>query len=131
MTVEITLQLTENLIARAVQLGSATHRDVDAVIADALELLWFTLEGVPNLDRQSPIAELPDHEVLSLANTKMDEIQNQRLGYLQTKGKATGITNAERYELFALLQIYQLGQIRKSEAMAEAVGRGLRNPLSA
>lgn len=131
MTVKITLQLTENLIARAVQLGSATHRDVDAVLADALELLWFTLEGVPNPDRQPPIAELPDQEVLSLANTKMDEIQNQRLGYLQTKGKATGITNAERYELFALLQIYQLGQIRKSEAMAEAVGRGLRNPLSA
>jgi len=38
---------------------------------------------------------------------------------------------AERYELLALLQIYQLGQLRKSEALAETVQRGLRTPLPA
>jgi hypothetical protein len=38
---------------------------------------------------------------------------------------------AERYELLALLQIYQLGQLRKSGALAEAVQRGLRTPLPA
>jgi hypothetical protein len=48
---------------------------------------------------------------------------------LQTKGKATGLSVAERYELLALLQIYHLGQLRKSEAVAEAVRRGLRMPL--
>jgi hypothetical protein len=52
---------------------------------------------------------------------------------LQTKGKATGLSVAERYELLALLQIYHLGQLRKSEAVAEAVAeavrRGLRMPL--
>jgi hypothetical protein len=61
----------------------------------------------------------------------MDATQNQRLGALQTKGKATGSSVAERYELLALLQIYQLGQLRKSEALAEAVRRGLRTPLPA
>ena len=61
----------------------------------------------------------------------MDDVQNQRLGDLQAKGKATGLTEAERYELLALLQIYQLGQLRKSEALAEAVLRGLRSPLPA
>ena len=59
----------------------------------------------------------------------MDDLQNQRLGDLQAKRKATGLTEAERYELLALLQIYQLGQLRKSEALAEAVLRGLRSPL--
>ena len=61
----------------------------------------------------------------------MDAAQNQRLGALQAKGKAEGLSAAERYELLALLQIYQLGQLRKSEALAEAVQRGLREPLAA
>ena len=52
------------------------------------------------------------------------------LAKLQTKGKTTGLSEAERYELLALLQIYQLGQLRKSEALAEAVKRGLQEPLS-
>jgi uncharacterized protein YnzC (UPF0291/DUF896 family) len=57
-------------------------------------------------------------------------VQNQRLGELQQRGKVIGLTEAERYELLALLRIYQLGQLRKSEALAEAVCRGLRSPLS-
>jgi hypothetical protein len=56
---------------------------------------------------------------------------NQRLGDLQANGKAASLNEAERYELLALLQIYQLGQLRKSEALAEAVKRGLLEPLSA
>jgi hypothetical protein len=52
------------------------------------------------------------------------------LGELQAIGKATGLTEAQRYELFALLQIYQIGQLRKSEGLAEAVKRGLTAPLS-
>jgi hypothetical protein len=60
----------------------------------------------------------------------MDAVQNQRLGELQRRGKTIGLTEAERYELLVLLHIYQIGQLRKSEALAEAVQRGLRSPLS-
>jgi hypothetical protein len=59
----------------------------------------------------------------------MDEGQNQRLGELQVKGKEFGLSDLERYELLSLLQIYQIGQLRKSEALAEAVRRNLRPPL--
>ncbi len=41
----------------------------------------------------------------------------------------TGLTEAESYELLAMLQIYQLGQLRKSEGLAEAVRRKLKTPL--
>ena len=68
---------------------------------------------------------------VQLADSKMDVMQNQRLGALQTTGKATGLSVAERYELLALLQIYQLGQLRQAAALAEAVRRGLRPPLPA
>lgn len=131
MTIEVTLKLPENLIEQARQLGVATQRDLGAVLTDVLTMLWLTVDGVPELDGVPTIAQLPDSDVLMLAASKMDEVQNQRLGNLQAKGKAEGLTSAERYELLALLQIYQFGQLRKSEALAEAVHRGLREPLTA
>jgi hypothetical protein len=127
---EVTLNLPEPLIAHAKKLGLATQRNVDAVLTDTLEMLWLTLEETPDLTETS-VAELADDTVLKLADSKMNEAQNQRLGQLQAKGKTEGFTEAERYELLALLQIYQLGQLRKSEAIAEAFHRGLRAPLSA
>jgi hypothetical protein len=59
----------------------------------------------------------------------MDPVQNDRLTELQTRGKANGLTEAERAELLSLLHLYQVGQLRKSAGLAEAVQRGLRTPL--
>lgn len=124
MSIEITLKLPESLVEQARQLGHATHRDVDAVLTDLLEMLWLTFED--GLLGEAPtIADLSDEAVLELAQAKMDEVQNQRLGDLQAKGKEAGLNVAERYELLSLLQSYQLGQLRKSEALAESVRRGL------
>jgi len=35
----------------------------------------------------------------------------------------------ERKELLALMQIYEIGTLRKAEALAEAVQRGLHAPM--
>ena len=75
------------------------------------------------------ISTLSDKEVLDLANLKMGIEQNERLGDLQTKGKAEGLTQTEQFELLGLMQIYRLGLLRKSQGLAEAVRRGLRGPL--
>ncbi|MDY7012809.1 MAG: hypothetical protein SVX43_04270 [Cyanobacteriota bacterium] len=125
MTIEVTLALPETLIERAKRLGDATQRDVTAILADALEMLLPTLESLPQQTVASSAASLSDAEVVALMNSKMNVVQNQRLGELQQQGKTTGLTDAERYELLALLHIYQLGQLRKSEALAEAVRRTL------
>lgn len=130
MAVEVRLTLPENLIEHAQRLGDATQRDVAAILADALEMLLPTLENLPEGSSYPTVSSFSDAEVLALADSKMDAFQNQRLGELQQRGKTTRLTEAERYELLALLQIYQLGQLRKSEALAEAVQRGLRAPLS-
>lgn len=118
MAVEVTLTLPENLVEYAKRLGDATQRDVAAILADALEMLLPTWESLSDSGTHPTISSLSDTEVLALADAKMDAVQNQRLGELQQRGKAMGLTEAERYELLALLQIYQLGQLRKSEALA-------------
>jgi hypothetical protein len=127
---EVTLNLPEPLIAHAQKLGLATQRNLDTVLTDTLAMLWLTLDEIPGTS-EPPVSELSDNALLELADAKMNEAQNQRLGDLQAKGKTAGLTDAERYELLALLQIYQLGQLRKSEALAEAIRRRLREPLPA
>lgn len=128
MVVEVTLQLPEHLVAYAKRFGEATQREVGQVLADTLETMWATMGVGPEL--APPVSTLTDEDVLALADTKMDPVKNDRLGELQTRGKANGLTEAERVELLALLHLYQVGQLRKSEGLAEAVRRGLRSPLS-
>ena len=131
MTVAITLDVPESLIEKAQRFGGATQQRIEEVLAEALEIMVPMLEDTPDSLLSPPVATLTDAEVLQLADSKMDAMQNQRLGALQTTGKATGLSVAELYELLALLQIYQLGQLRKDEALAEAVRRCLRPPLPA
>ena len=127
MSVEVTLHLPEHLVEHAKRFGEATQRDVGQVLVDTLEMLWATTGQGPALE--PPISTLTDADVLALADAKMDPVQNDRLAELQTRGKADGLTEAERVELLSLLHLYQVGQLRKSEGLAEAVRRGLRPPL--
>lgn len=129
MTLEITIKLPESLIEYAKLQAVSSQRAVEDVLADTLKMLWLSWENLPNNQLSKPVTSLSDPEVLMLANTKMDGKQNQRLCELQAKGKMTGLTEAESYELLAMLQIYQLGQLRKSEGLAEAVRRKLKTPL--
>lgn len=128
MAVEVTLQLPEHLVEHAKRFGEATQREVGQVLADTLEMMWATIGTGPEL--KPPVSTLTDEDVLALADVKMDPVQNDRLAELQTRGKADGLTEAERAELLSLLHLYQVGQQRKSEGLAEAVRRGLRAPLS-
>jgi hypothetical protein len=126
---EVTLNLSENLVESAEHLASATKRDLPTVIADVLEMLLPLIENMADSNLYPPVFSLSDAEVIALADSKMDEPANDRLGELQSKGKTVGLTQTEGNELLTLLQIYQLGQLRKSEALAEAVKRGLRGKL--
>ncbi|MEA5554720.1 hypothetical protein VB713_27720 [Anabaena cylindrica UHCC 0172] len=130
MTIPITINLPESLIASVQRLGEATAREVSDVLVDTLEIVLPTLDNLSEISIHTKIADISDQEVLELANLKMDAVQNQRLGELQAKGKNTGLTTAERYELLILMSLYQIGQLRKSEGLAEAVRRGIKTPLS-
>ncbi len=136
MAIEITLTLPEELIEDAQYFGQTTQRDTKLVLADTLKIMWPTWH-TPSSSRPyhqelsfaPPITNLSNEEVLTLANSKMESSQNERLGQLQAKGKVVGLTEIERYELLLLLQLYQIGQLHKAEALAEAVKRELRKPL--
>jgi hypothetical protein len=126
---QITIDLPENLDESARRLGKATARNLADTLADTLEIVLPVFNNLSRTGDRTEISYLLDNEVIELANLKMDIFQNQRLGDLQTRGKSTGLTEAEGYELFVLMSIYQMGQLKKSIALAEAVKRGLRESL--
>lgn len=126
---QITIDLPVSLVESAQCLGKATERELSEVLIDTLEIILPTFNNLSAVGNHLEVSHLLDSEIIELANSKMDAVQNQRLGELQAKGKNTGLTEAEGYELLVLISIYQMGQLRKSIALAEAVKRGLRDPL--
>jgi len=128
---QITINLPVSLVESAQCLGQATARELSEVLIDTLEIILPTFNNLSAIGNHTEVSYLLDSEVIELASLKMDAVQNQRLGELQAKGKNTGLTEAEGYELSVLISIYQMGQLRKSMALAEAVKRGLREPTPA
>jgi hypothetical protein len=82
---------------------------------------------IPTIDR--PIAQMPDRELLELANGGMPPEQTARLAVLSAKQRAGSLIGDEAQELGALLQTYSDGWLRKTDALVEAIRRGLMVPI--
>jgi hypothetical protein len=131
MTVEVTLTLPDTFLAQAQQWAGLQQRDVTIVLAEALQKLWPLVHLMLEPLSEEFLFGLTDRQVEEMAALKLEQSQNERLGALQSKGKSLSLTELEEFELLMLIQVYRLGQLRKSEGLAEAVRRGLRAPLSA
>ncbi len=119
-TVPITLQLSDTLVEQAQRVGTVTKQGLEAVLSEALEVMGLTWDAVSVESLPKPIESLSDAEVLTLVKSKLSPTQHQRLGELQARGKAEGITESEHYELLSLFQIYQMGLLRKAAAIEAA-----------
>jgi hypothetical protein len=83
---------------------------------------------LPTDDR--PVIELSDQALLALANGGMPPEQTSRLALLSAKQQSSGLVGDEAQELGALLQIYSDGWLRKTDALMEAIRRGLMVPTA-
>lgn len=123
MGVQVTLTLPDELRERAERWASLTHRDLPQALTEMLEIALAPAHTAPDLDE--PIASLPDHEILALSRLQMTSEQAERLGRLLAKQRESELDEGERRELLALMQVYERLWVRQSEALAEAVRRGL------
>lgn len=127
MVMQVTVDLPEETYRRAKRLAQLTQREVGDVLADTLTLSLPSLaEG-----KALPIQEMTDVQVLALTQLQLSAEEDERLSILLDRQQAEELIDAERPELNRLLQVYQEGLLLKSEALAEAVSRGLIPPLSA
>jgi hypothetical protein len=124
MATEVILNLPDNVYHQAARLAQLMNQDVSRVLAETIENALSPL-GSSALDL-TPIGELSDREVLQATELRMDEMQGKRLGKLLDRQQAGKLSEAERSELAALMQVYYECLIRKAQALGEAVRRGLR-----
>ena len=129
MSTQITITLPDEVYQRAERFARLANRDLEAVLADTIDL------SIPPVRFQAetlnPIAELSDEDVLSLTELQLEPDQDRRLSELLDHQQAGSLTETERPELQALMQLYQEGLLRKATALSEAVRRGLMAPLDA
>ncbi len=123
MPTQVVLTLPDKLYHSAEQLAAGAQQPVQQVLTDVLSTAlgrWIVTE--PSVEA------LPDEAVLALCDSAMELRQSERLSELLAKQQAGSLTASEPPELWALARIYELGQLRKAQALAEAVKRGLRPP---
>jgi hypothetical protein len=128
MSTQITITLPDDIHHRAELFARLANRDIASVLADTIQLSIPPV-SLDVLDLQ-PVADLPDEQVLALTELQMEPEQDARLSALLDRQQANLITENERLELQALMQLYQEGLLRKATALSEAVKRGLLEPLS-
>lgn len=127
MTIRVTVTLPDTTYHRAEELARLTGRTIDDILAETIDISLQPLGSLPQ--GGEPMSALPDADVLAIAESRMEPDQDRRFGVLLDKQQAGTLTDDERSDLLALMQVYQAGLLRKAQALREAVRRGLREPL--
>jgi hypothetical protein len=127
MSISITINLPDDLYQRAKRFAHLANRDLESVIADTM-LSSLPLMG-DHIDALQPVEVLSDEDVLALARSQMEPQQDARMSVLLAKQRENELVGEESCELATLMQAYQEGWLRKATALAEAVKRGLMEPL--
>lgn len=126
MSTQLVLTLPDETYERVAQFAACAKRNVSEIIAAALT---STLPSLDVLAQLRNTAQLSDREVLALSELQMEPEADRRLSELLDRQQAGELTDFEQAELTALMRIYEIGLLRQSQALAEAVQRGLIPPL--
>jgi hypothetical protein len=120
--------LRDDVYRQAVQLAKLANCRVADLLSEGLTLLLPPLSAPAEISQ--PVETLSDDEVIALAEREWPRERERRLQRLLDRQQAGRLTTAERPELLALLQDYQVAVLRKAQARREAVRRRLREPLT-
>lgn len=125
MSTQLTLDLPENLVARAQTIALRAGQSVNDLLAESIELSlkpWGTVV-------EGDIHQCGDEDVLKACGLELSTKDDCRLTELLQRQQAETLLVHEQAELASLMQVYQEGLVRKAEALREAVRRGLRGPV--
>jgi predicted DNA-binding protein len=127
MSEQVTLTLPADVFQRAQLLAQRTGRAVDQVLVETIEVSLRPLGSSEGDD--SSLASWTDDTVRSATQVELPAEADQRLSRLLDRQQQGALTETERPELAALMELYQRRLLRKAQALREAVRRGLTSPL--
>jgi hypothetical protein len=116
----VTLELPDALLQNANTIAGYTHRRMEDVLIEWLELVAT----------ETPLEFLSDDELLALSDMQMNHEQQQELSDLQAKQREQKLDELEKNHLTELMQIYRQGMVRKAQARKIAFERGLQPSLA-
>jgi hypothetical protein len=127
MITQLTVMVQDRVQYRADQLARLTGRTVEDMVAAMLELSLSPF--TPPIDFDQPLSALSDADIIALTDLQMQPEREQRFSTLLDKQQNATVNDTERIELQTLLRVYEIGRVYKSQALVEAVKRGLKEPL--
>ncbi len=116
---QITIKVSEKVVRPAVHTATRKRKRIEDVLSAWLEEIITEL----------PVDELPDEDVLALADLKLTPKQEARLSDLLIRSREETLDAEEQRELEDLMYLYERGLLRKAQALRVAVQRRLRKPL--
>lgn len=119
MSEQMTVQVSDYAIQHARQIAVSSRQSVESVLSKMIDA--FVAE--------KPVEFLSDDEVLALSEMRMSDEQDEELSDLLARQREAQLDAEGRRRLSELMQVYEQGLLRKSEALRVAVERGLREPL--
>jgi hypothetical protein len=126
MSTQVTVILEDDAYDRALSYAAYAQRDVSEIIAATLT---SSLPSIEAIDELKGICKLSNRKIIELTRLRMEPGADRRLSNLLEQQQAGSLNDLERAELAALMKSYELGLLRQSQALAEAVRRGLIPPL--
>ena len=129
MTTQVTISLSDELYQGVANFAQLLGKDIREVLSETIAL---SLAPIVTQNKVPPaVTELSDRELLTLTELTLEPQTDIRLSELLERQQEGLITLPEQSELLGLMQSYQEGWLQKTQAIVEAVKRGLREPLSA
>ncbi len=120
MSETVTLEVLDELARRARALAAASHRRFEDAVLD-----WLR-----RAVEEPGVEGLPDGELLALCDATLDPAQQEALSRLLAGHREGKLSAPEKASLDTLMDTYRRKLVLKARALKEAVGRGLRPPLS-
>ena len=119
MAEKVIVELPEDLAQQVRTVAARTQRSLAEVVLD-----WIRRAGA------DPILELlSDEELLAVFDHQPDSASQEELSELLESNQEGSLLTSEKNHLDELMQCYRTGQLRKAQALKEAVRRGLRPRL--
>ncbi|MDQ3088219.1 MAG: hypothetical protein M3Q78_06425 [Acidobacteriota bacterium] len=120
MNQQITLTVSDNVLFSAKAVATRNKRRIEEVLSEWLE----------KVSSEVAVEKLSDSEVLALTELQMSPTQQKLMDEFQEKNGEGALTNDERRQFDALMEIYEDALLRKAQALRVAVERGLIAPLA-
>ena len=119
MNQEVTLTIPENAWLYAKAAANRSKQKIEDVLVSWIE----------KSSSEVDLEKFSDAEILALTKTKISPEKQERLSDLLFKNREIGLASDEQEELDLMVEVCELNNLKKAEALHIAVKRGLIKPL--